>query len=103
MDTVNTFSERLKMLRTKAGMTQKQLAARLGVSTSQVSYYETAERSPSPERVVDLARIFHVTADYLLGLQKHENTLDISDLDEESCRMLIQLAQLLRDKSVSRK
>lgn len=102
MNTVNHFGERLKSLRIDAGMSQKQLADRLGVSVTVVSYYENSSRTPSPERVVDLARIFHVTTDFLLGLQKNQRILDISDLDDESCRILISLAELLREKSASR-
>ena len=72
------FGNRLKELRQRAGMTQKQLAEKLGVTSSVVSYYELSERNPAPDVVVKLASIFHVTADYLLGIE-HENrkTLDL--------------------------
>ncbi len=42
------FGERLRKLRTEAGMTQTELAKRLNITKSVVSYYELRERTPSP-------------------------------------------------------
>ena len=64
------FGDRLKKLRTSAGLTQAQLAAQLGVTKSVVSFYELRERAPSPDVLVKLTRVFHVSADYLLGLER---------------------------------
>lgn len=83
------FGNRLKELRTKAGLTQKQLANQLGVTASVVSYYELSEHSPSPEVLVKLARIFHVSTDYLLGIQRSEDeSLDIRGLSAEGIELL---------------
>lgn len=83
------FGNRLKELRTKAGLMQKQLANQLGVTASVVSYYELSERSPSPEVLVKLARIFHVSTDYLLGIQRSEDeSLDIRGLSAEGIELL---------------
>lgn len=89
------FGPNLKKLRTQMGLNQKQLAERLGVTKSVISYYESQERSPSPEVLIRCARIFHVTADYLLGLDAKE-TLDISDLEEEDVALLRMLAERMR-------
>jgi len=62
------FGRKLKALRKQAGLTQQQLAAQLGVTKSVVSFYELQARSPSPDVLVRLAQIFHVSTDYLLGL-----------------------------------
>lgn len=91
------FGERLKMLRTEAGMTQNQLADRLGISKSVISYYELKERNPSPEILIRLAEIFHVTTDYLLGIE-HKKLLDVSDLADEDMRFLIITIETLRKK-----
>lgn len=91
------FGERLKSLRLQANLTQKQLAERLGVTKSVVSYYELQERSPSPEVLVRLAAIFHVSTDYLLGV-KRSQTIDVSDLDEESVQLLLHTISVLRNK-----
>lgn len=57
------FGETLKTLRTNLGMTQTELAKRLGITKSVVSYYELQERTPSPDVLIRLAEI--VTTDTL--------------------------------------
>jgi len=91
------FGNKLKELRTQAGMTQQQLATLVGVTKSVISFYELRERSPSPDILVKLARIFHVSTDYLLGIDKSD-TLDISGLSESDVTILRALVESLRQK-----
>ena len=91
------FGLRLKTLRKQAGLTQKQLAAQLGITKSVVSFYELQSRSPSPEVLAKLAQIFHVSADYLLGLDNRE-TIDVSGLDEKDISASRSLADSLPSK-----
>lgn len=91
------FGMRLKTLRKQAGLTQQQLAAQLGITKSVVSFYELQARSPSPEVLAKLAQIFHVSADYLLGLDNRE-TIDVSGLAEKDISALRCLAESLRAK-----
>ena len=94
------FGNRLKALRNKAGLTQKQLAIRMGVTSSVVSYYELSERNPSPDVLIQLASIFHVTTDYLLGIQKDpEESLDISGLSNDEIELLQHTVTVLRNKN----
>ena len=65
----NNFGEILKDLRKRAGLTQEQLGEQIGKSKSVVSFYELRERSPSPAILVKLASVFHVSTDYLLGVE----------------------------------
>lgn len=92
------FGSRLKELRTQAGLTQLQLAQRMGITKSVVSFYELQERTPSPDVLVKLSGIFRVSADYLLGLDKRE-TLDISGLSKEDVAIMRALAESLREKT----
>lgn len=91
------FGNKLKELRMQAGMTQQQLATLVGVTKSVISFYELRERSPSPDVLVKLARIFHVSTDYLLGIDKSD-TLDISGLSEPDVAILRALVESLRQK-----
>jgi len=91
------FGNTLKKLRHQEGMTQQQLADRLGVTKSVVSYYELQERYPSPEVLVKLASVFHVTTDYLLGLV-HTEMIDLTGLDEEDVITVKRLVSSLRAK-----
>ena len=79
------FGKILKELRQKSGLTQKQLAAQMGVTKSLISFYELQERVPSPSVLVKLSTIFHVSTDYLLGIDTTKR-LDVSDLDEDDIK-----------------
>ena len=63
---MDDFSQRLKKLRQDKHLTQAQVAARVGVTASMVSSYETDIRLPSFEVMVRLSDLFGVTVDYLL-------------------------------------
>lgn len=89
------FGEKLKQLRHEAGMTQTELAKRLNVTKSVISYYELQERNPSPDVLIRLATIFHVSTDYLLGI-KHEKTLDVSGLTDAEIGLLLHTIEILR-------
>lgn len=101
------FGKTLKELRIQHGLTQQQLALQLGITKSVVSYYELQERSPSPDILVKLASIFHVSTDYLLGLEKTSTTekiyLDVSDLESEDITILKLLITHLRNKNMQKK
>lgn len=96
------FGSKLKTLRLQAGLTQKQLAEQIGVTKSVVSFYELRERTPSPEVLIKLTSVFHVSADYLLGIEKNR-TIDISGLDAEDEKIVQLLVERLRAKNSSKK
>ena len=73
------FGEKLKMLRTGQKLSQRELAERLGVAKSVISYYESGDRYPSYDVLVKMAHLFHVTTDYLLDIDK-VRTVDVSNL-----------------------
>ena len=93
------FGATLKDLRQKAGLTQKQLADRLWMSKATVSYYEQSLRYPSPEVLIKLADVFHVTTDYLLGIEDKKQTLDVTGLTDEDISLLKDTIELLRKKN----
>jgi len=62
------IGKRLNELRRKRKMTQKDLAAILGVQKTAVSLYETNRNDPSDKIKVDIAKYFDVSLDYLLGV-----------------------------------
>jgi len=59
--------ERLRALRAKKGISQRELARQLNLLPQTYSNYENGTREPSHETVVALADYFNVTTDYLLG------------------------------------
>ena len=92
------FGKILKELRQKSGLTQKQLAAQMGVTKSLISFYELQERVPSPSVLIKLSTIFHVSTDYLLGIDTTKR-LDVSDLDEDDIKVISLMIDTLRRKN----
>ncbi len=86
---VKGLGERLQKQRLKRGLSQKQVSITIGVSPGNVSNYESGERTPSLEKLIALADLYHCSTDYLLGLETVENAgLDISMLSEEQQQYL---------------
>ena len=61
-----TFSEKLADLRRKAGMSQEQLADRLGVTRQSVSKWESGTAMPELVKLISLSELFDVSVDYLV-------------------------------------
>ncbi len=91
------FGERLKALRTGQKLSQRELAERLGVAKSIVSYYESGDRYPSYDILVKMAHLFHVTTDYLLDVDKNR-VIDVSNLSEEEIGVVISVIKALENK-----
>ncbi len=66
--TMHTFPERLKDLRDRLGYTQSDLAKKLSITRASVNAWEMGISAPSTSWLVELSNLFHVTTDYLLGL-----------------------------------
>lgn len=60
------FSKNLKTLRTKQGLSQKELADQLYVERSTVAGWETKDRVPDVEILIKLAAVLETTVDVLL-------------------------------------
>ena len=73
--------DKIKSLREHFGMSQVQLAERLGVTKSAVNAWENGTNSPSISYIVKLAQIFGISTDYLLGVNERL-TVDITSLDD---------------------
>ncbi len=91
------MGEKLKSLRIDKKMTQKQVADRIGLAISAVSSYESGSRYPSYDVLLKLARIFHVSTDYLLGITE-TRTIDATGLNDDEINMISQLVDMLREK-----
>ena len=69
------ISERIRQLREQAGYSQSMLAKKLDVTRSSVNAWEMGISAPTTQYVVAMAKLFHVSSDYMLGL---ESALQIS-------------------------
>ena len=91
------FGSKLRTLRISQKLTQQQLADRIGVAKSVVSYYESGDRYPSYDVLVRIARIFHTTTDYLLDVSK-DSVVDVTGLSEEDIAVVRTVAEALKNK-----
>lgn len=89
-------SERIKALREARGWTQAELARRLNITRNGVNSWEQGLSMPSPACLVDLAKLFSVSTDYLLGVERLE-AVNVTGLKEEDIALLAQLANRLRE------
>lgn len=67
------FKDRLREARKKAGMTQKEVAAALGIDDTTYCGYETGKRQPDALRIKELAHCLNTSGDYLLELPMVED------------------------------
>ena len=79
------LSKKLTLLRQQNKWSQSEVARRINVSSSAVSAYEADEISPSLETLIKLADLFHVSTDYLLGIDypRDNAVLDTSGLNKQ--------------------
>lgn len=89
------MGEKLRSLRIEKNLTQKQVADRIGLAISAVSSYESGSRYPTYDTLIKLARIFHVSTDYLLGIADKRN-IDVTGLNDEDVGLISQLVDKLR-------
>ena len=91
------ISERIKELRENAGYSQSELARRLDVTRSSVNAWEMGLSTPTIQYVVAIAKLFHVSSDYLLGI-KNESTIVLDDLSTEEIKLIYDLLKYFDSK-----
>ena len=82
--------DKIKELREKAGYSQAQLAKKLDVTRSSVNAWEMGLSTPTTHYVVEIAKLFHVTADYLLGLENN-NCISLDAYSKEEIEIIYNL------------
>ncbi len=65
-----SFGERLARLRQEAGLSQRDLAAEVGISQRMVAYYEKQTAHPPTHLLAILAKALGVSSDQLLGIKE---------------------------------
>ena len=67
----NNLAENIRSYRRSLGFTQEQLAERLGITLGAVSKWERGSSEPDLSYIMDLAELFHVSVDALIGFSMH--------------------------------
>lgn len=92
------ISERLKNLRENKGITQTQLAKLLSLTRSSINGWEMGTSIPSTQYIVELAKIYNVTTDYILGMDAR-NIIAADDLSGEEIRALNSVIDCFKSNS----
>ena len=97
------FASILKQLRTQKGLTQPELAAKLGISRSAISMYERGEREPDTATMESIAALFGVDMNYLYGMPTvtfddftYALHNESRELTEENKQKLLEMARLFK-------
>ena len=86
--------ERIRKLREQNGMSQSELAKKLDVTRSSVNAWESGLSTPTTQYIVALTRLFHVSADYLLGTEA-EFSLSLRGYTAEELRLLLDMVSYM--------
>ena len=89
-----SISDKIKIARKNAGLTQQQLADIVGVSKSTVAGYELGSREPDSLKIHKIAKALNVSGDYLLGLDEPEAANPINDLSADALQYARDFDQL---------
>ena len=90
-------ADKIKALREQNGFTQSDLAKKLGITRSSVNAWEMGISVPSTQYVVELANIFKVSTDFLLGV-KSTATVNVEGLSEKDVQLVNAVIAHLRNK-----
>ena len=95
---IKNLPAKLKELRIKHWLSQKQVAEKLNLSPSIISGYETGERTPSVENILALSYLYKCSTDYLLGKPTDTpyNNLDTKGLNDSQIQAIQNLINTIR-------
>lgn len=89
------YGKRIKKLRLEQGLKQKELAEKLGISTSSIGMYEREARQPDTEILKKIANYFNVSIDYILG---NSDKRDHSELTRKDEKDIAKTLTILKDQ-----
>lgn len=88
---------RIREARERAGLTQEELATKLGVKANTLHGYEAGKHDPKSETLAQISKICGVTVDYLLGLENDDGTISDEKPANSTRSELIELVINLSD------
>lgn len=91
------LGQHINELRLSLGWSQVQLAEKLNISKQTVSNWENDNIQPSIEMLVRIAKLFHVSTDYLLDLDS-ARTINVDGLSKNFIAHLTQIIEDYKQK-----
>lgn len=89
----NTFKLQLQRAISLAGLTQKQLAEKAGITEAAVSHYLKGDRTPRAAVVSKMAEVLGCTLEFLLGAKVEDKIVEFDDLMKIVARSRKQLSR----------
>lgn len=93
------LDNRIKKLREAKGWTQSELGRKMKVTRASVNAWEMGISNPSTDYLVDLAKIFDVSSDFLLGL-KESSTINVNGLSVNDVSIVYTIIERLRNENL---
>lgn len=93
------LDNRIKKLREAKGWTQSELGRKMKVTRASVNAWEMGISNPSTDYLVDLAKIFDVSSDFLLGL-KESSTINVNGLSVNDVSIIYTIIERLRNENL---
>ncbi len=89
--------DKIKNLRERAGFSQSQLAKKLDVTRSSVNSWEMGLSTPTTQYIVALAKLFHVSSDYILDIDASDK-VNLEGYSTEEKQLLYNLINYFDSK-----
>lgn len=90
------LSEKIKQLRENCDITQSELAKTLGLTRSAINAWEMGLSVPSTQYVVELAKFFQVSTDFLLGIEENAS-VSVKGLNEKQIAAVLNIIECFRN------
>ena len=91
------IAEKVKKLKEQKGLSQVELAKLLGITRSSVNAWEMGISVPSTQYIVDLAGVFDISTDYLLGVDS-SSTVSVAGLTDSDILLVHSIIEHLKNK-----
>ncbi len=86
------IADTIKQLRERSNFTQSELAKKLNITRSSVNAWEMGISAPSTQYIVELAEIFKVSTDFILGVSSKQ-TINLDRLNDEQIKIIYTLVE----------
>lgn len=84
-------------MRERCGLTQAELARKIGISRSSVNAWELGMATPQLKHIVEMAKIFSTTVDEMLNISS-DIIINLSDLTESERKAVFSVVECFREK-----
>ena len=93
------IADRIKSLREQQNKTQTELAKQLGITRSSVNAWEMGISVPSTQYIVELANIFQISTDYLLGVNI-SSSISVAGLTDKDIELIHSIIEHLKNRNI---